>query len=87
MTLEELDNYSDEVLDTVSQNVKYYRELKNYSQMKLALDIGMTGGAYLGRAEIRKPKHNFNIRHIAKISKILVVPIASFFETVDNKDL
>ena len=86
MTLEELDNYSDEILDTVSQNVKHYRELKSYSQMKLALDIGMSGGAYLGRAEIRKPKHHFNIRHIAKISKILDVPISSFFEPIE-KDL
>jgi transcriptional regulator with XRE-family HTH domain len=86
LTLEELDNYSDEVLDTVSQNVKYYRELKNYSQMKLALDIGMSGGAYLGRTEIRKPKHHFNIKHIAKISKILNIPISSFFEPIE-KDL
>ena len=54
--------------------------------MKLALDIGMSGGAYLGRAEIRKPKHHFNIKHIAKISKILNIPISSFFEPIE-KDL
>ena len=83
MTIEELNSYSDEILDLVSKNVKYYRELKNYSQMKLALDIGMSGGAYLGRAEIRKPKHHFNIRHIAKISKILDVPISAFFEPIN----
>lgn len=87
MTIEELDNYSEKVLDTVSKNVKYYRELKNYSQMQLALDIGLNGGAYLGRAEIRKPKHHFNIKHIAKISKILNVPISSFFEPIEQKDL
>ena len=85
MTIEELDNYSEEVLDIVSKNVKYYRELNNYSQMQLALDIGMSGGAYLGRAEIRKPKHHFNIKHIAKISKVLNVPISSFFEPIKEK--
>jgi transcriptional regulator with XRE-family HTH domain len=85
LTIEELDKHSDEILDLVSKNVKYYRELKNYSQMQLALDIGMSGGAYLGRAEIRKPKHHFNIKHIAKISKVLNVPISSFFEPIKEK--
>ena len=80
MTDEELDIFSDEVLDTVSANVKKYRELKNYSQIQLALEIGMNSGAYLGRAEVRTNDHHFNIKHIAKISQVLDVPIASFFE-------
>lgn len=80
MTNEELDIYSEEILDIVSANVKMYREKKGYSQMQLALDIGMSSGAYLGRAEIRKEKHHFNIVHVAKISKVLDVPIASFFK-------
>ena len=79
MTDEELDIFSDKVLDVVSANVKKYRELKNYSQIQLALEIGMSSGAYLGRAEIRKDGHHFNIKHIAKISKVLDVEIALFF--------
>ncbi len=53
--------------------------LKGYTQMQLALEIGLSGGAYLGRAEIRKNNHHFNITHIAKISKVLDVPIEEFF--------
>lgn len=85
MTNEELEDYSNEVLDRVSFNVKKYRELKCISQMQLALEIGMTGSAYLGRCELRKPKHHFNIKHIAKISKVLNVPISVFFEPLEPK--
>ena len=80
MTNEELEIYSEKILDTVSSNVKKYREKRGYSQMQLALEIGMSSGAYLGRAELRKDNYHFNIRHLAKISKVLDVPIASFFK-------
>lgn len=85
MTNEELDVYSEEILDRVSANVKKYRELKGYSQMQLALDIGMSSGAYLGRAELRKANHHFNIKHLAKISLILDVAIADFFEPLESE--
>ena len=81
---EELEEYSEYVLDIVSANVKKYREKKGFSQMQLALEIGMSGGAYLGRAELRKNNHHFNIRHIAKIAKTLDVPIEDFFEDTNH---
>jgi hypothetical protein len=37
----ELESYSDSILDTVSANVKKYREIKGITQMQLALEIGM----------------------------------------------
>lgn len=76
----ELENYGEKILDIVSLNVKKYREQKGLTQMQLALEIGMNGGAYLGRAEIRKNKHHFNIKHLAKIAKVLDVDIKKFFE-------
>ena len=76
----ELENYGEKILDIVSLNVKKYREQKGLTQMQLALEIGMSGGAYLGRAEIRKNNHHFNIKQLAKISKILDVDIKKFFE-------
>ncbi|MDN5046954.1 helix-turn-helix transcriptional regulator [Aliarcobacter butzleri] len=76
----ELENYGEKILDIVSLNVKNYREQKGLTQMQLALEIGMSGGAYLGRAEIRKNKHHFNIKHLAKIAKVLDVDIKKFFE-------
>ena len=80
MQTEDLELYREQVLDTVSSNVKKYREEKGFTQMQLALEIGMSGGAYLGRAELRKKNHHFNIRHIAKISKVLSVKIEDLFE-------
>ncbi|MFW2584547.1 helix-turn-helix domain-containing protein [Aliarcobacter butzleri] len=76
----ELENYDEKILDIVSLNVKKYREQKGLTQMQLALEIGMSGRAYLGRAEIRKNKHHFNIKHLAKIAKVLDVDIKKFFE-------
>ena len=76
----ELENYGENILDIVSDNVKKYREQKGLTQMQLALEIGLSGGAYLGRAEIRKNNHHFNIKQLAKISKILDVDIKIFFE-------
>lgn len=40
----------------------------------------MSGGAYLGRAEIRKDKHYFNIKHLAKIANVLEVDIRKFLK-------
>ena len=76
----ELENYGENILNIVSANVKKYREQKGLTQMQLALEIGLSGGAYLGRAEIRKNNHHFNIKQLAKISKILDVDIKKFFE-------
>lgn len=76
----ELENFGEKILDIVSANVKKYREQKGLTQMQLALEIGLSGGAYLGRAEIRKNNHHFNIKQLAKISKILDVDIKKFFE-------
>lgn len=78
---DDLESFSEQVLDTVSKNVLKYRQKKGLTQMQLALEIGMSGGAYLGRVEIRKDNHHFNIRHLAKISKILDVDICEFFKS------
>lgn len=78
---DDLESFCEQVLDTVSKNVLKYRKEKGLTQMQLALEIGMNGGAYLGRAEIRKDNHHFNIRHLAKISKILDIDICEFFKS------
>ena len=80
MQIEDLDIYSEHLLNIVSSNVKKYREQKEITQLELALEIGMSGSAYLGKAELRKKNHHFNIKHIAKISKILNVDICEFFK-------
>jgi len=77
---EELELFSETILDKVSSNVIKYRKLKGFTQMQLALEIGMNSAAYLGRAEIRKNNNHFNIKHLAKISKVLDINIDDFFK-------
>ena len=78
---DDLESFSEEILDIVSKNVLKYRKEKGLTQMQLALEIGMSGGAYLGRAELRKDNHHFNIKHLAKISKVLDKDICEFFKS------
>jgi len=80
MTIEKLDKITNSTLDKVSKNVIKYRKEKNYSQLQLALDIGMTGNAFIARAEKRKDNNHFNIEHIVKIASVLDIEIARFFE-------
>jgi len=82
-TIDDLDNYSENILNIVSSNVKKYREEKGLTQIQLALDIGMSGGAYLGRAEIRKNNHHFNIKHIVKIAKVFDIDVCMLFEHIE----
>lgn len=78
---DELELVTEKVLDTVSMNVVKYRKLRGFSQMQLAMAIGLSGGAYLGRAELRRDNHHFNLKHLAKIAKVLDVDIKEFFNT------
>ena len=80
MTIEKLDKITASTLDKVSKNVIKYRKEKNFSQLQLALDIGMTGNAFIARAEKRKDNNHFNIEHIVKIASVLDIEIAKFFE-------
>jgi len=80
LDIDELESYSENILTLVSKNVIKYRKMKNYSQMQLAIEIGLSGGAYLGRAELRKNNQHFNLKHLAKISQILEVEICEFFK-------
>ena len=82
-TIDDLEKHSNNILDVVSANVKKYREEKGLTQIQLALEIGLTGGAYLGRAEIRKNNHHFNIKHIVKIAKVLDIDVCMLFQQTE----
>lgn len=77
---DDLESYSEETLNCVSKNVIRIRTEKGYSQLKLALEMGLNGAAYLGRMELRKQGYHFNIEHLAKASKIMNVDICEFFK-------
>ena len=76
----ELEIFSEEILNRISQNAIRIRNEKGYSQLKLALEMGLNGAAYLGRMELRKQGYHFNIIHLAKMSKIFNIDICEFFE-------
>lgn len=82
------DDFEDDIektYDVISKNVVKYRKLKGVSQFDLALDIGLTGNAFIARAENRTKNQHFNIEHLVKISKILNIEICEFFkEKNDN---
>ena len=66
----------------VGQNVKKYRELKGLTQLELSLEMGNKSVSLVSAAELFTNKKHFNIEHLYKISKILDVNIAVFFEGV-----
>lgn len=79
MTIENLDDKVNTIHNIISKNVIKYRKEKGYSQLQLALDIGLTGNAFIARAEKRTNNAHFNIEHLVKISTILNVDIEKFF--------
>lgn len=46
----------------------------------LAIEIGLTGNAFIARAENRTNNAHFNIEHLVKISLILDIKIEDFFK-------
>lgn len=79
MNTKELDTKTEEMHNIISNNVLKYRKQKNYSQLKLAIEIGLTGNAFIARAEKRTNNAHFNIEQIVKISHVLDVDIKEFF--------
>lgn len=64
----------------IGENVKYYRTLKEMSQLTLSYEMGYKSVSLVSAAELCNDGKHFNIEHLYKISKILDLPIAKFFE-------
>ena len=75
-----LDNNVEEIYNIISSNVIKYRKQKKLSQLQLAIEIGLTGNAFITRAEKRTNNAHFNIEHITKIATVLNVDICEFFK-------
>ena len=70
----------------IGLDVSSYRKEKGLSQLDLSLQLGHKSVSIVASAErFYKGKH-FNIEHLLKISEILNIPIASFFESSELKD-
>lgn len=64
----------------ISQNVKYYRELKKITQLDLALDIGIKSVAFYSNCENCKYGKHFNLEHLYNISKSLEIDIKQLLD-------
>lgn len=64
----------------IGKNVKKFRTEKGLTQLELSLAMGYKSVSLVSAAELYTNNKHFNIEHLQKISKILNVPIASFFE-------
>lgn len=80
MIIEELNSITEQTHNTISKNVAKFRHEKGFSQLQLAIEIGLTGNAFIARAENRTNNAHFNIEHLVKISQILNIDICEFFK-------
>jgi putative transcriptional regulator len=80
MINDDLNENVEKMYNTISSNVVKYRKQKNISQLQLALDIGLSGNAFITRAEKRTNNAHFNIEHLVKISNVLDIDINNFFK-------
>lgn len=81
--------FSDEeilaIYKLIGENVKYYRMQKKMSQLSLSQEMGYKSVSLVSAAELCNDGKHFNIEHLHKISKILDIPIAQFFEPHPNQ--
>ena len=61
----------------IGLNIKKKRELKGFSQLKLAEEIGQKSTTIIAQGELGGNKH-FNIEHLYKISIVLECDICDF---------
>ena len=78
----------DEIFDTISKNIKYYRlnnkskyadEFGRISQEKLA-ELCNLSQSLIANIESKKVKQTFSITVVATISKVLNIPFEEFFK-------
>ena len=79
-----MNNDIKEFYKIISSNVKKKRIEKGFSQLDLALEIGIKSVAFYSNCEnLRYGKH-FNLEHLYKLSNALDINICEFFEGIDS---
>jgi transcriptional regulator with XRE-family HTH domain len=83
-------SFSDEEIQNIYKligaNVKHYRMQRGLTQLALSYEIGYKSVSLVSAAELCSNDKHFNIEHLYKISKVLDVPIAKFFESTPLAD-
>ncbi len=70
----------EQLFETITNNVKYFRKMKGFTQEQLALAMGHSSASMLSKIEAGLENKHFNIKQLYSISKVLDVPMASFFQ-------
>jgi transcriptional regulator with XRE-family HTH domain len=81
-TKEEIDN----IYKLIGKNVRKYRKEKQLTQLDLAYEMGCKSVSLVSASEPCSNNKHFNIEHLYKISKILDIPMSSFFKPLDSKN-
>ena len=71
----------DVMYQTIGANVMRIRKEKGMSQLDLALAMGLKSVGLVSVAELYHNRKHFNLEHLYKISVVLDIPIAQFFES------
>lgn len=71
---------------SIGKTVAKYRKEKGLSQLDLSLQLGHKSVSIIASAERFYKNKHFNIEHLLKISDILNIPIASFFEPFEEEE-
>ena len=68
----------------IGENVAKARKKCKMSQLALSLEMGYKSVSVISFAEICLNGAHFNLAHLMQISSILEVPLATFFESVEE---
>lgn len=71
--------FDEDIMKTISKNVRKYRKLAGITQEQLAVDIGMSYD-YLRRFESQHGREGLSLMSLYKISIVLDVSMDKFFE-------
>ena len=74
----------EQLFKTITNNVKYYRKEKGFTQEQLALAMGHSSASMLSKIEAGLENKHFNIKQLYTISKVLNIPMSSFFEPTEK---
>lgn len=80
--MEELD--MQEIHQRIGLTVAKYRKNKSMSQLELSLALGHKSVSIVASGERCYRTKHFNIEHLVKISRVLKVPVSTFFEDVEE---
>ena len=70
----------DEFYINIGNNVRYYRNKKNVSQLELAISIGHKSTSFLSNCENYKYGEHFNLEHLYLIAHALEVDICDLIK-------